>query len=420
MMRTGFRLWIGVLAATLGFAACTAPEAGGSKGGSQLLEAGEACSVRAECRSGLVCDPGRRICICTSDDSCQGDLKCNPFSGRCVSKVPGCTTSYDCGRGQWCDVPIRVCKVPTPYCGRCERDEECGAGNACIRLDGAATAFCGRACDTSNPCLYGTHCADGQCVPDESCDSLATCNPDTLQECTSTADCEGRDQLCEPATRRCVARQPGCVAGKACDPARLECVPSCLGDANCAQGMRCVNAICKKVQTCTTDDDCARTKVCRTAPGGAGECVPTCASTRDCPMGQLCNYENQRWACRDGCETNADCPPNTWCGPERLCASGAGVCQTSDVCAICEACEGNRCVPAYDDRVARYCAPCGTEGLDPACGPGGSCHAGACAPSCAERECAKGFFCKSIRDDAGTEVARACLPNDGICDTECR
>ncbi len=407
----------------LGLAACPADPAAigpGASGSLVRLESGAACSVDAECEVGLVCDSSRRVCVCTSDASCVLPLLCNPFSGRCVTEVPGCRSDHDCGAWQWCDLETRVCQSRASFCGPCSRDEACGSGNRCI-LGQGSRGFCGRSCGSDSHCPEHTRCIEGQCIPDTSCAALVPCTPDSLQPCQSTADCtEGRDQLCEASVGQCVARQSGCAPGKACNPLR-ECVPSCLSDANCDANERCLNALCRRVEFCTRDESCSEDKVCRLSADGRGECIPSCMKTADCPLGQLCTLEDGRRACREGCAEDKDCAPVERCDPSsRRCVGGGAICQATDLCGPCETCRDGSCVFSFDENFPdrRYCAPCETDGSDADCGLGGFCIEGRCAPPCPEAGCPRGFFCKRLIGEGGV-IARGCYPNDGICDTEC-
>src|SRR5690606_25248773 len=49
--------------------ACNKPP-GNDRPGASGLEAGSPCTLNAECRAGLICDPARRRCVCTGDDAC--------------------------------------------------------------------------------------------------------------------------------------------------------------------------------------------------------------------------------------------------------------------------------------------------------------------------------------------------------------
>lgn len=396
------------------------PEGGGSNTG--RLSPGDPCSVDAECREGLLCHPTRQTCICTSDDACEGELKCQPITGLCVDDVPGCKADADCGEGSWCDEASRVCRALRAFCEPCEVDDECGGEARCLGLgEGVPVGFCGTPCDASGGCANPkTHCEDGQCVPNTTCEDITPCNPDTFQTCDSGDDCTaGADQICDPSIGQCVARISGCSFGQVCNAQTSSCEPVCTGDGDCQVGERCINSLCQAIAACTRSADCAQNKVCRIEPGAEeGECVSTCARSSDCPLNQICARDDDgRLTCRSGCASNQDCAPNERCDQgTRTCQGGAGICQINDVCSECQVCTSFRCVPAG----APYCMACAGSGLDADCGEGGICVNGRCNPPCPEAGCPKGFLCRRFTDANGNELARACAPNDGTCDTECQ
>lgn len=401
-------------------AACTGKGGEGTpgpQGSSQQLEAGSPCSVDVECREGLACERSRRICICTSDASCPKDRRCNPFTGLCVEEVPGCKSDEDCRPDQWCDADTRVCRTLRAFCETCDRNAQCGPGNRCVKPEGAAIGFCGAACRSDADCpLRGTHCRAGQCIPDTSCADLSPCTPDTLDPCDHHADCrKGSNQLCEAG--RCVAARSGCGYGQSCDPEQLVCLASCASDGDCAEGRRCRAGACHPIERCATHLDCPFEKVCSLLPGeDEGVCTEACRTSADCPLGTSCVVVEGRFLCEAGCREDADCFPDRLCEAGR-CVGGDGRCQTSEVCDRCERCVDGRCTSAADPE-RPLCAPCDTEGPDPACGAGW-CWQGGCAPPCAEG-CPRGFACRQLSPEGeGGAMLELCVPVDGHCDQEC-
>lgn len=386
------------------------------------LAPGESCSVDAECQDGLACHPRKKQCICTSDEGCPDGLSCAPITGLCVDGVPGCGADSDCGDGSFCDEASRVCRAIRAFCDPCSIDEECGAGNKCVKADGVPVGFCGAACGDGGACDNPkTRCADGQCVPVTTCEDVQPCVPDTLQTCDADADCtEGVEQFCDISIGQCLARASGCSFGLVCNNVSRSCEPSCTGDGDCQANQRCINSLCQEIARCESNADCAQNKVCRIEPGAAeGECVSTCRNSADCPLSQICaRGDDGRLTCRAGCATNGDCAPNERCDTAtRACVGGAGVCQINDVCSSCQVCNQTalRCVAAD----ALYCSECNSSGLDASCGPGGLCLNGSCLPQCPDTGCPRGFLCRRFTDQQGAELTRACAPNDGVCDTEC-
>ncbi|MBI5546596.1 MAG: hypothetical protein HY901_22160 [Deltaproteobacteria bacterium] len=400
-------------------------EGGAGSSRTDGLEAGARCSVDAECRSGLACNESRKVCACTSNASCPGDLKCQPITGLCVADVPGCKADADChDPGKFCDTQSGACKSLRSFCQSCRIDAECGAGNRCLGVaEGKPQGFCATGCTDDSACPNPrSHCDGGQCVPNTTCEDITPCTPDTLETCDKDEDCtQGRGQICDVAGGLCLARASGCGFGQACDPVTQTCVPACGGDSECQRGQRCLNSVCQLIASCESESECAANKVCRKEPGEElGECVGACTRSASCPLNQVCTHDaNQRLVCQSGCGSNSDCQPNERCDPDTgTCQGGPGTCQVSDVCEPCQVCNNsNACVPAGSP----YCGSCSNEGtFDSACGAQGFCYLGTCAPRCPEEGCPKGFLCKRFVDSGGTEIGRGCYPFEGTCANGCQ
>lgn len=440
-----------LLAAALLLACNKAPER--EPPGQAGLEAGEPCTLGSECRAGLICDPSRRICACTSHEVCPEETFCHPYTGRCVFERHGCASDWDCPDGEYCDPEERACRLGSGYCEPCARDGMCAdRGARCL-----PSGFCGRACAHERDCGPRARCQGGQCIPSlrcyetdgrptgrcvdpcESdadcggegarcelglcrppigCEDLVACVPDSLHPCERDADCvHGVDQVCE--LNQCVARQSGCAFHEACDPVTLSCVPSCAEDADCRPGRSCRSGACHPRYRCHQERhlECPRGMACTCPRGtscsapGEGHCVPECRSNADCPPRQVCGERFGRKLCQPGCDSDRDCGPEERCGATGLCEGGSGTCKFTALCPTCTFCEAGTCRAGS----APYCAACEE---DSACGPGGVCLRGNCAPACGTAGCPSGFGCARIEDEDG-EARDVCLPLDDICDTEC-
>jgi len=436
--------------------ACNKPP-GNDRPGASGLEAGSPCTLNAECRAGLICDPARRRCVCTGDDACPARTFCHPHTGLCVGDRPGCGRDEDCPEGQYCELESRTCRHGSGFCQPCTRDGECAERGARC-LEGG---FCGRACRVDGDCGERARCLDGQCrpmlrcwelatgkrtghcvdtcredadcgdghegceyslcLPRIDCDDLAPCVPDSLRPCQTDADCiHGVDQVCEWGL--CVARRSGCAHSEACDPLTLACVPSCREDADCPRGRTCRLGACHPTGRCESDSQCPEGMVCACPRGatcggasGEGECRPSCRHDDDCPLGQVCVESFGQKACRPGCTSDRDC------GPEERCLVSVGVClkeilacKFTELCPPCHLCRDGTCQPARRPG-SPHCQSCET---DSDCGEGGVCWQGHCAVSCGTEGCPNGFGC--TRKPGADGVTRSvCVPVDGSCDTEC-
>lgn len=423
-------------------AACSS--SGGDADAGTIAVADLPCSTNAECADrNFVCDPLRRLCVCTSDAMCAGNpagAYCNAFTGRCVGDVAGCKSDGDCADGQFCDAALRTCRTRKGWCEPCSQDAECGAsGDFCIHHPDFASAptFCAAACGAGGTCPEGRKCAQTekgqQCVPATGrCQQVSACNPDSGQRCAVDTDCtEGVGQACDRVRSRCVAAQATCVAGQACDPISRQCVAACQQDRECVERFAdnayvCVDGTCVHAETCRSDTECAADKWCEIAAGAtSGVCQPACTADAECPLGQRCLAENGHRRCTPGCSGDSDCPLNAVCSGgvcEYATPTGARRCQLTNVCAPKEICGSN----ASD--ASRYHVCNATETCR-ACT--GGCGAGVCAqiytPSgsisrCAFRcatddECPSGFSCNQMAYGPGAnDVAWLCWPVDpNVC-----
>lgn len=237
----------------------------------------------------------------------------------------------------------------------CDSDAECAGCS-----DGRTTCLVAEhrcvACDADS----GTGCPEGQV-----CSSWGNCVPEGLEcptdvhgtpqiSCTKSADCAACDpmhQVCDPATKTCVACTPNdtsacqstdlCIDNK-CSP---RCPPSCNVDNDCAKcgsegneahacnAHKCAECsptyacpagkICSPQGvciakcgfdakgTCSTDDDCANcgadAKDCHTPiNGGDGKCGPSANGCSDLGKGVVVLPEP--WSqVTNACSNDADC-----------------------------------------------------------------------------------------------------------------
>lgn len=414
---------------------------------------GQACTSVRDCQPGFDCDAERGICVCTGHEACPEGSYCHPYTGRCVSALPGCDRDEQCPAGEYCDPSTRSCRAGAGWCEPCTRDGECAEAGArcleggycgrpclqdrdcgdrarcqgrqcvpglrCSDTDGRRTGRCVDACSSDVDCMEGERCevALGLCRPSIGCDALVPCVPDSLQRCERDADCVyGVDQVCELG--RCVARRSGCAYDQVCDPVTLACVPPCRESADCRTGRTCIAGVCVPRFRCQRDQhaQCPQGMVCACPRGmscsepGEGECRPECRSNRDCPLRTICVESVGRRVCVPGCTRDSDCGPDEICANDGVCVPEPDACKFTAQCPACTFCEGGSCRRAN----GAYCVRCQ---VDAECGQGGVCFAGRCAPAC-DGICPSGFGCQRVTDRDG-EARDVCLPLDGTCDTEC-
>lgn len=382
------------LTATLALAGCVQtppPDPGGHSRGALRT-----CSTDEECLDpdggpAFSCDRLRRVCVCTSDEMCQGHpagAYCNAFTGRCEADVAGCKGDTECAPGQFCDQALRVCRDKKSWCQPCTQDAECGGPlDRCVRHPDFLNAqpFCGTGCQTNDDCGANQHCLNTekgkQCLPAFGrCGQDPGCTPDTNQACTYDADCTlGSGQKCLVEEGRCVAAVDVCKGDQSCDPVTRLCVQSCRRDDDCIArhadpSYTCRHATCVRAESCLSDADCSASKFCFRDPGTSdqvpGICKNACADNSECPLGQRCvtNPATGRNRCIEGCAAgNSDCPLNAICSGG-LCTYSDGQgrrhCQTNDACDFGEFCQNSVCV-----RDTKHCSAC--SGIS--CSSGSSC-----------------------------------------------
>ena len=118
------------------------------------------CGASADCPLETFCDDEQGIC----QGGCQSDRDCYPYhrcdeDNQCISH--GCrSTVLDCSMGEYCDPVTGECFMATgSYCKECEREEDCGTGNMCLRIgDPSGQTYCGVDCSTGQECPRGYSC----------------------------------------------------------------------------------------------------------------------------------------------------------------------------------------------------------------------------------------------------------------------
>lgn len=226
------------------------------------LEAGESCTLDAECMSGA-CSGG------ASEESC--------VMGLCVGGTPPsnepaaigepCGSFNGCVVGAYCDTLDNTCVELKPMGSACDQDLECAYGLGCTGTTGARTCnslpALGQSCATDFVCRdEGTYCdsttttctqlggpgatcsSSSQCSPYYPCNfstSQCTRGPGIGQPCSSSARCFDAGTFCDFNTSMCAALKSN---GMPCD-----------SDTECASDM-CVFDPVSSLGTCSMPTLC--------------------------------------------------------------------------------------------------------------------------------------------------------------------
>ena len=354
-------------------------------GGDQNEEGG--CLNDSACGDFQRCDIPTGICLCASDDACDGQEFCNDI-GRCQAIV-GCVDNSDCGGPQ---DPSNICDTNTGECITLSAQSvQCTLSNHCPFGTYCANNQCIQGCETNGDCKLGDPCLNGQCDP-----SPGACN--------ENAFCDF-GQLCDVATSRCVDHpersglcQP-CGQGNPCDfGASCLIDPSvppdpCTDNSTCSQypGASCQQAplACETNADCGAGGNCGNLGVC-TCPGlFGGEGV--CPATATCDsLGGICN---SGFCGRNFCGTsqcNDDCPRGYNCFVVSTvtnirCTLGDGTCTDGRTCRV----GGENNVAGSCSCIADSDCPDNLTCVNP--GANGSCVSGStCAPQ-------PGLLCEDVR-----------------------
>ena len=336
-----------------------------------------------------------------------------------------CTADADCAADA-AACQQGVCDVATGSCG--VRDlpngEECAAGAVCYAGD------CLTTCERSAGCADGLLCASrrlgqgataGLCVAPEQ----VPCADDAACLEVLTGPCEAA--TCDLGAGRCHLALAD--DGVACDGEgacyRGQCYPSCApGPEPCATGHACLEpraglelCVPEGAIACEGDAACAAlvTALCRVPRCVDGACVAVPASNgAGCADGRTC------WA--GACVGAGACSPDGTCASQAACVAGVD----GDVCVASDAlsCAGSGDCASLHTGACQW-ATCGADDarchVSPApdggaCGDGGLCLAGACAPACADSDaCAAGTFCRAVAGNAGGGCADVPCTSPGDC-----
>jgi hypothetical protein len=343
--------------------------------------AGASCSLMADCRYPLFCDPPTSRCAepgppgapCTLDVQCAS-RRCDTASGGCgVPDGGACRSGTDCRSG-YCNSSTRTCGSRKAVGEACASYDECQSGDCRNRV-------CAERCSSQRPCPTGQFCDSGtqQCrtlgADGAACDDDETC---LSGWCSSSDRCAKKPAVGDACSRSSDCYPLGFCSGGRC-AARLAPGEACTALDSCREPFLCRRGHCELINLAC-------------APARAGS---MCAYLRICEDGAFCDLQDAftckpRKASGDSCLQTGDCAADLYC---RTDAASGPVCAAR--LAAGSTCQGDQCAPGLHcvgDRSARTCQP----------GPAGQ-------PCNSEQPCPEGFHC----DDDG--ACQAPLPSGGEC-----
>jgi hypothetical protein len=422
----------------------------------------QACKVRRDCDSGLLCAGG--ACVANNDGaSCLKPYQCT--SGRCVTSggkltcLPKVADFGACSLATDCISKVclaRKCAVPGKDkvfngletdldCGgptgiqRCASGQKCKATADCAGdLTCGAAGRCGKAGGQS--CANAKQCLSGFCVA-----SKCTGVFDDLDARHCTDGARDNDETDVDCGGGACAR---CAAGFKCAD-RDDCVSGVCGSKGTCSAATCTD----NVQNSPTDSvsklpvaevavdcggACARCEAGTTVVYGPAVATPqaaaACASgvlsdkyclDADCTEYEIVCLDPTCWdGVRNGTETGRDCGgPCLPCATARQDCSADGDC-TSGLCSggtcvapLCVSgadCDSGVCrtPPGVTDKVTKRCvAPSTTDGVRNGVETDADCGGGAGVPGTAPR-CRAGKAC-AVSNDCDQTTAQTC--SHGVC-----
>jgi len=346
----------------------------------KLGEEGEACTVKADCVSGLECVSGK----CAKADSagdcsgtkCKGDETC--ISGSCIPNIELCG-GKKCGQDETC--VGTNCVNNSRVCGGvvCGSDEIC-QNDRCVK-DGDCG---GIQCEDDEICYFSTCRAAGDCGGVKCYDTEICYN----NACHNTGDCGGLE--CN-ANEKC--RDGECVESGDCGGYACKSDEVCIMNA-CYRVGECDGIACEENQYCDAD---------------------VCYDKEYCGD-QYCNGDEY---CNDGVCEHADfCLDNKgvrteYCGSEccsqsQFCGSDAKCCEETEACGSTCCGEGEKCENEICHIICDGVERCELEdGSEVCCAAGEICASNKCyKPS--DVKCIDNYMCEN--DEYCDTATSRCLP----------
>ncbi|MBI2391626.1 MAG: hypothetical protein HYV09_18705 [Deltaproteobacteria bacterium] len=383
-----------------------------------LMPNGTACTLAADCLSGLCVDGV--CCATTCTATCQA---CNlaGSAGTCTNVTGAPVGSRSCA-------PYATCAAGA-CATSCTGDASCVSTHYCV--SGACVprkpAGAGQACTAGRECVGG-NCVDGYCCTAACAGQCEACNePGKLGTCsavtgaprgTRTAcagvgvgttcghQCNGVNRTaCQypPADARCSVN--GCTDGIETHASFCDGAGKCNDVPKSCGAYKCDAVGCKSV--CTSKTDCVAGFTCT-----LGVCVALDGLGKDCTDASTC----ATGSCVDGvCCGTASCDAGSSCavtGKKGTCTKLSGAtCATGAECATGSCVDGVCCDSACDGQ----CQACDVPGSVGKCSPvSGEPHG-----TRAKCDSGGGDVCKALACDGSKDVIK-CVGFVAGPTTECR
>jgi hypothetical protein len=196
------------------------------------------CRTQDDCRSGYACVGGGEGIGLALSGNCQPMQAADSLGDRVAGRE--CADDADCLGGSCASVSPVGARYPGNYCtGRCWKDQDCGAGGACLALTGTAEAgWCFEHCAADADCgRRGYRCRE--LFPDlDACFPAPDALPDHTagRACTSDKDCGGAEDTCAselPYDTFSSFKNIAAPGGY--------CTQPCSLDSDCGAGAQCIS-----------------------------------------------------------------------------------------------------------------------------------------------------------------------------------
>lgn len=236
------------------------------------------CATSGDCPDEEVCtDAGQCVAACKAGSDCNAPQLCHPVKRVCET----CSSTNPCPTGNKCVEEVCVASCSEESCqAELGVDAFCNEAGKCVGNDCTDHPMCPpeRICDLSAlRCVSANACVNdklAQCQSDcqsrsRTCDE-ETCSCGDLVPCQNDSYCSGVGQICDLASKKCVAPD-ACV-----NAARTNCDTRCQG-----QNLVCDPSSCTCTGTAAGGESCGRDSDC--LPGlvcleSSLKCIPNPAS----------------------------------------------------------------------------------------------------------------------------------------------
>jgi len=203
-------------------------------GPSGYQEAGDSCSIDADCSLSMPCKNG--VCF-------GGDLGAS------------CTVSAECNPPYWCNAT--VCTNTLPLGATCQNDDDqCGITAYCASLTQGAPSVCTGlfTATVGSPCTEDTLCPDGSICTNYDSANLGTCvvvGSSSLKSCTNSSQCNQYEECncnLSQGKGQCISPQAYPSGFSAAYQAAVNCAAQKCNnvfDTNGCMAANCHDSYCK-------------------------------------------------------------------------------------------------------------------------------------------------------------------------------